>query len=157
MSAEESLRLAADVHKHVRRKMRDSNIIVPGTPLVDIANFIETETKEYTAILLDSLNSGGINPDMNSKTTTINGGIGFPVGLSINNCAAHYHPHSSDTDKILSNSDILKVDFGTEINGWIVDSAFTTRVSGPPVKRVKTTPFHRIYLRTMIVILSFYV
>jgi methionyl aminopeptidase len=139
MSAEESLRLAADVHKHVRRKMRESNILVPGTPLVDIANFIETETKEYAAILLDSLNSGGKNSDMKSKTTTINGGIGFPVGLSINNCAAHYHPHSSDTDKILSKSDILKVDFGTEINGWIVDSAFTTRVSGPPVKTVKTT------------------
>jgi methionyl aminopeptidase len=140
MSAEESLRLAADVHKHVRRKMRDSNIISPGTPLIDIANFIETETKEYTAILLDSLNAGGKHSGMNSKTTTINGGIGFPVGLSVNNCAAHYHPHSSDTDKILSNSDILKVDFGTEINGWIVDSAFTTRVSGPPAKTVNSTP-----------------
>jgi methionyl aminopeptidase len=142
MSAEESLRLAADIHKHVRRKMRESNLIAPGTSLIDIANFIETETKEYTAIILDSLNSDGKNSDMKSKTTTINGGIGFPVGLSINNCAAHYHPHSSDTDKILSNSDILKVDFGTEINGWIVDSAFTTRVSGPPLKPKKSISPH---------------
>ena len=142
MSAEESLRLAADIHKHVRRKMRESNLIAPGTSLIDIANFIETETKEYTAFLLDSLNSDGKNSDMKPKTTTINGGVGFPVGLSINNCAAHYHPHSSDTDKFLSNSDILKVDFGTEINGWIVDSAFTTRVSGPPLKPKKSFSTH---------------
>lgn len=133
-SCEESLRLAGDVHKHVRQKMREANLLVPGTSLVDIANFIETETKEYTATLLDSFNktSGATT----RAHTAIHGGIGFPVGLSINECAAHYHPHSSDTNKILSNSDILKVDFGTEINGWIVDSAFTTRVSGPPTSKM---------------------
>ena len=30
---------------------------------------------------------------------------------------------------ILSVSDVVKIDFGTEINGWIIDSAFTERVS----------------------------
>ena len=114
---EESLRIAGDIHKHVRRKMRDSNILVPGAKLIDIANFIETETKAYASIAIDTLNG-----------SSINGGIGFPVGLSVNDCAAHYHPHSQDTHAILSNSDILKVDFGTEVNGWIVDSAFTTRI-----------------------------
>lgn len=118
---EDSLRIAGDIHKHVRRKMRDSNILVPGAKLIDISNFIETETKEYASIVLDSL--GG-------SSTIINGGIGFPVGLSVNDCAAHYHPHSQDTHAILSNSDIVKVDFGTEVNGWIVDSAFTTRIGG---------------------------
>lgn len=118
---EESLRIAGDIHKHVRRKMRDFNILVPGAKLIDIANFIETETKEYASIVLDSLGR---------SSTIINGGIGFPVGLSVNDCAAHYHPHSQDTHAILSNSDIVKVDFGTEVNGWIVDSAFTTRIGG---------------------------
>jgi methionyl aminopeptidase len=114
---EESLRIAGDIHKHVRRKMRDSNILVPGAKLIDIANFIETETKAYASIAIDTING-----------SSINGGIGFPVGLSVNDCAAHYHPHSQDTHAILSNSDIVKVDFGTEVNGWIVDSAFTTRI-----------------------------
>ena len=128
---EDSLRIAADIHRHVRRKMRESKLVVPGTRLIDIANFIETETKEYTATTIDLLNSTTKASGGKHKATTINGGIGFPVGLSVNECAAHYHPHSCDTDKILSNSDILKVDFGTEVNGWIIDSAFTTRVSGP--------------------------
>ena len=123
MSIEESLRIASDVHKHVRKRLRDSNMLNAGTRLVDIANFIETETKEHTSIILDAVN--GIQ---HGSCYAINGGIGFPVGLSINNCAAHYHPHSLDVDRTLSNSDILKVDFGTEINGWIIDSAFTTRV-----------------------------
>jgi methionyl aminopeptidase len=114
---EDSLRIAGDIHKHVRRKMRDSNILVPGAKLIDISNFIETETKAYASIAIDTVNG-----------SSINGGIGFPVGLSVNDCAAHYHPHSQDTHAILSNSDILKVDFGTEVNGWIVDSAFTTRI-----------------------------
>ena len=127
---EESLRIAGDIHKHVRRKMRDSNILVPGARLIDIANFIETETKEYASIVTDSL--GG-------SSTIINGGIGFPVGLSVNDCAAHYHPHSQDTHAILSNSDIVKVDFGTEVNGWIVDSAFTTRIDGGEDRLQKQT------------------
>ena len=37
---EDSLRIAGDIHKHVRRKMRESNILVPGPKLIDIANFI---------------------------------------------------------------------------------------------------------------------
>ena len=125
----DSLRIAGDIHKHVRRKMRDSNILVPGARLIDIANFIETETKEYASIAIDTVSG-----------SSINGGIGFPVGLSVNDCAAHYHPHSQDTHAILSNSDIVKVDFGTEVNGWIVDSAFTTRIGGSgDVKSQKRT------------------
>jgi len=124
MTVEESLRIASDVHKHVRKRLRDSGLLNAGTRLVDIANFIETETKQHTSIILDAVN--GIQ---HGSCSAIHGGIGFPVGLSINNCAAHYHPHSLHMDRILSNSDILKVDFGTEINGWIIDSAFTTRIS----------------------------
>jgi methionyl aminopeptidase len=112
--AETSLRLAAEIHKQVRRDLRDQNIICSGAKMIDIAEFIEKSTRCHTAELIEKT----------PIVKTINGGIGFPVGLSVNSCAAHYHPHSSD-QTILSNSDILKVDFGTEINGWIVDSAFT--------------------------------
>jgi methionyl aminopeptidase len=121
---EESLRIASDVHKHVRQRLKESNLLNAGTRLIDIANFIETETKEHVSNVSYAIN--GLQPN---TCSAINGGIGFPVGLSINNCAAHYHPHSLDVDRVLSNSDILKVDFGTEINGWIIDSAFTTRIA----------------------------
>lgn len=133
VTVEESLRFASDVHKHVRKQLKESGLLNAGTRLIDIANFIETETKQHTSNISYAIN--GILPN---SVATINHGIGFPVGLSINNCAAHYHPHSLDIDRVLSNSDILKVDFGTEINGWIIDSAFTTRIVSGDDKNNKT-------------------
>lgn len=112
--AESSLHLAAAIHKQVRRDLKAQRVIRPGAKLVDIADFIEAATKRHTSDLMIS----------DPSVTSINGGIGFPAGLSINSCAAHYHPYLNDT-AILSKNDIVKVDFGTEINGWIIDSAFT--------------------------------
>lgn len=124
-SAETSLRLAAEVHKRVRRDLRDQRVIRAGAKFVDIADFIETATKMHASNMIAS----STDPNLTTTTTTtINGGIGFPVGISVNECAAHYHPCSTD-GSILSISDVVKIDFGTEINGWIIDSAFTERVS----------------------------
>ena len=113
-TAEASLRLAAEIHKQVRRDLKAQRVIRPGAKLVDIADFIEAATKRHTSDVMI----------LDPSITTINGGIGFPAGLSINSCAAHYHPYLNDTT-VLSKNDIIKVDFGTEINGWIIDSAFT--------------------------------
>jgi len=113
-TAETSLQLAAEIHKQVRRDLKAQRVIRPGAKLVDIADFIEAATKRHTSDVMIS----------DPSITAINGGIGFPAGLSINSCAAHYHPYLNDA-AILSENDIIKVDFGTEINGWIIDSAFT--------------------------------
>jgi len=51
-------------------------------------------------------------------------GIGFPTGCSLNHVAAHYTPNAGDKT-VLSYDDIMKIDFGTHVNGRIVDSAFT--------------------------------
>lgn len=52
-------------------------------------------------------------------------GIGFPTGLSINHCAAHYTPNSTSKPWVLTDQDVLKVDVGVHVNGRIVDSAWT--------------------------------
>jgi len=51
-------------------------------------------------------------------------GIGFPTGCSLNHCAAHYTPNAGDKT-VLGADDVVKIDFGTHVNGHIVDSAFT--------------------------------
>jgi methionyl aminopeptidase len=51
-------------------------------------------------------------------------GIAFPTGISINNCAAHYTPNPGD-ETVLKYDDVCKIDFGTHINGRIIDTAFT--------------------------------
>lgn len=101
-----SLEKASYIHKEVRRHLQ--NQIKPNIKLLDIAKIIENKTKEL------SLNFN----------KSINNGIGFPVGLAINSCAAHFHPEAND-NIILKKDDIIKIDFGTEVNGWIIDSAFS--------------------------------
>jgi methionyl aminopeptidase len=100
-----SLEKAADIHKEVRRQLH--HLIKPGIKLIDIVSFIENKTIE-----------------LSDKSECINGGIGFPVGLSLNSCAAHFHPDNNDSTT-LKKDDVLKIDFGTEVNGWIIDSAYT--------------------------------
>ena len=50
--------------------------------------------------------------------------MGFPTGMSPNHIAAQYTPNPGDTT-VLNYDDVVKVDFGTEVNGYIIDSAFT--------------------------------
>lgn len=105
-----SLTAAGQIHKEVRRELQP--FLRPGVKLVDIANIIETKTEELTKQL------------SNYENKPVNKGIGFPVGLAINECAAHFHP-APGSNQIITESDIVKIDFGVEVNQWIIDSAFT--------------------------------
>ena len=51
-------------------------------------------------------------------------GLAFPTGCSLNHCAAHYTPNNGDPT-VLKYDDVCKIDFGTHINGRIIDCAFT--------------------------------
>lgn len=51
-------------------------------------------------------------------------GIAFPTGCSLNYVAAHYTPNNGD-NTVLDYNDVMKIDFGTHINGRIIDCAFT--------------------------------
>jgi methionyl aminopeptidase len=58
------------------------------------------------------------------KENGLEAGLAFPTGCSLNNCAAHYTPNAGD-ETVLQYDDVCKIDFGTHINGHIIDSAFT--------------------------------
>lgn len=103
-------REAAEVHRQVRKYAKAN--IKPGMGLTEIAEMIENATRNLTG-------HQGLEEGDN-----IRGGVGFPTGLSINHCAAHYTPNLGNKT-ILQQGDVMKVDFGTHINGRIVDSAFT--------------------------------
>lgn len=102
-----SLELGAAIHKNVRKSIQP--MLKPGLKLLDLVESIEKKTEELSQPF---------------RNNTINKGIGFPCGLSLNNCAAHWAPYPND-NTILTENDVLKIDFGTEINEWIIDSAFT--------------------------------
>jgi len=73
-------------------------LIKPGMSLLEIAKKIEEEIVK------------------------LGGEIGFPVNLSIDDVAAHYHPTIEETRKA---EGLLKVDIGVSVNGYIADTAFS--------------------------------
>ncbi|KAL9126282.1 MAG: hypothetical protein Q9217_004631, partial [Psora testacea] len=103
-------RRGAEVHRQVRQWAQKS--IKPGQTLTEIADGIEDGVRALTG-----------HPGLD-EGDNIRGGMGFPTGLSINHCAAHYTPNAGNK-VVLQQDDVMKVDFGVHINGRIVDSAFT--------------------------------
>eukprot|EP00796_Vickermania_ingenoplastis_P010015 gene10015-6993_t len=101
----QDLREAAEVHRQVRRWAQ--SWIKPGLPLMLICDRIEKKLEEL--IGKDGLKRGQ----------------GFPTGCSLNHVAAHYTPNTGEEKVVLSYDDVMKVDFGTHVNGRIIDSAWT--------------------------------
>ncbi|MBT4166390.1 type II methionyl aminopeptidase [archaeon] len=87
---------AGGIAQHIRKYARE--LIKPDMPLVEIAKKIQQEIEKQGAI------------------------EAFPVNLSIDDIAAHYHPTIDDTTKATG---LLKVDIGIQINGFIADTALS--------------------------------
>lgn len=98
------LRKGAECHKLVRNQLQ--NYIKPGMKIYDICNFIEKSIVR------------------NFNQNDLQAGIGFPVSYAINNVLAHDTAINNDT-RILNFNDVVKIDYGTHVNGRIIDSAFT--------------------------------
>ncbi|KFH43589.1 Methionine aminopeptidase-like protein [Hapsidospora chrysogenum ATCC 11550] len=104
-------RKAAEVHRQVRQWVQET--VKPGQTLTEIALGVEDGVRAL-------LGNDGLAPG-----SALVSGMGFPTGLSLNHCVAHYTPNPGHKDIVLQQKDVLKVDFGVHVNGWIVDSAFT--------------------------------
>lgn len=100
----QEIRQAAEAHRQTRQYMQE--YIKPGLTMIDICETLEGISRKL-------INEKGLEA-----------GLAFPTGCSLNNCAAHYTPNAGDPT-VLQYDDVCKIDFGTHINGRIVDCAFT--------------------------------
>jgi methionyl aminopeptidase len=73
----ENIRRAAEVHRLVRAHAR--RYIRPGMTMTEIVENIEDGTRALV------------------EENGFESGIGFPTGVSLNECAAHYTPNAGDT------------------------------------------------------------
>lgn len=108
-------RKASVIHRIVREQTK--NILHDSVSYSDIAEFVELNVKKYTGS---------------------NGGMAFPVGISVNEIAAHDTALINDS-RMLKKDDVVKIDIGIHINGKIIDSAFTHIVDAYDQK------LHRLY------------
>ncbi len=67
--------------------------------------------------------------EIEKKTASLGAKPAFPPNLSINQIAAHYTPKYND-QTILQKGDVLKIDIGASIEGFISDTAATIIVGG---------------------------
>ena len=98
------MRIGAEAHRQVRNYVR--TVAVPGAKMIDICEKLENASRALM------------------KENGLESGIAFPTGCSLNHCAAHYTPNSGD-ETVLKYDDVCKIDFGTHVNGRIIDCAFT--------------------------------
>lgn len=52
----------------------------------------------------------------------------FPVNIAINDVAAHFTPRHDDADLVFTRGDLVKLDVGAHIKGYIGDTAMTVEV-----------------------------
>eukprot|EP00124_Ichthyophonus_hoferi_P001836 Ihof_evm6s108 gene=Ihof_evmTU6s108 len=98
------IRRAAEVHRQVRKDAME--FMQPGRSMIEICERIENGTRALI------------------RENGLMAGVGFPTGCSLNHVAAHYTPNFGDTT-VLQYDDVCKIDFGTQVNGHIIDCAFT--------------------------------
>ena len=100
----QSVRHASEVHRQVRHYAQ--SFIQPGIKLADMCERLENTNRLLV------------------RENGLQAGIGFPTGCSINHVAAHYTPNPGD-ETVLKYGDVMKIDFGTQIDGRIIDTAWT--------------------------------
>jgi len=61
-----------------------------------------------------------------------NKGVAFPTCISVNNCAGHFSPIPEDPAVVLKEGDLIKIDLGVHIDGYISQCAHTTVIGLPP-------------------------
>ncbi len=94
----ESTIKAGKILKMIKEEVKGK--IKPGVPLLEVAEFVENKIREY-----------GAEP-------------AFPCNISINSDAAHFTPKRND-ERCFREGDLVKIDIGAHINGWIADTAIT--------------------------------
>lgn len=92
-------------------RKRAAKKITAGMKVVDFVDWIENEIRSN------------------------NVGLSFPCNISINEIAAHYTSPPND-DTIFCNGDIVKIDLGAEVDGYISDTAVTVIVEGDNIEPV---------------------
>ncbi len=71
-----------------------------------------------------------------TKEGMVEKGIAFPTCISINHCCGHFSPMDTD-ETTINEGDVLKIDLGCHIDGWVSAAAHTVVASADPSKPVE--------------------
>ncbi len=76
-----------------------------------------------------------VTEEIESYVIKNGGDLAFPTNLAVNNVGAHWTPSSKSND-IFNKGDIVKLDVGVHINGYIGDNALTVEIETNKYKKM---------------------
>ena len=92
------------------------------------AGKIAAEARDYGASFIKTgVSFLKVADSVESKITKNGAGIAFPVNISVNKIAAHYTPRH-DNKLVFKKGDVVKLDVGAHVDGFIADTAITVEV-----------------------------
>jgi len=113
-------KMAGEIANRVLKKIIEKCVV--GAKVLDICDFGDEQILAETSVCF-------------KKEKELKKGIAFPTCVSVNNCICHYSPLRSDPDVLLKENDLVKIDLGAHIDGFIAVVAHTVIVGGEkPVK-----------------------
>ncbi len=95
--------------------------IKAGKIVQEVKQHAKTLIKEGGSLALD------IAEKIDAKIIELGGRPSFPTDVSINEIAAHYCPTFNDKT-VLKKGDLVKLDIGVHVDGYLVDTAVTVSV-----------------------------
>ncbi|CAF0987401.1 unnamed protein product [Adineta steineri] len=114
-------KMASEITQRVLREVIDR--CVPGASIKDTCIYGDKRLDEETLRVF-------------KKDKEVKKGIAFPTCLSINNYICHFSPLVSDPDMILKDDDVVKIDLGCHIDGYVAVVAHTLVVGATREKKV---------------------
>jgi len=114
-------KMASEITQRVLREVIDR--CVPGVSIKDTCIFGDKRLDEETSRVF-------------KKDKDVKKGIAFPTCLSVNNYICHFSPLVSDPDMILKDNDMIKIDLGCHIDGYVAVVAHTLVVGATREKKV---------------------
>jgi len=113
-------KMAGEIVNRVLKKVLEKCVV--GASVLEICEFGDSQILQETGVCF-------------KKEKEIKKGIAFPTCVSVNNCICHFSPLKSDAPVLLKENDLVKVDLGAHIDGFIAVVAHTVVVSNQkPIK-----------------------
>lgn len=97
-----------------------SEMCVPGAKIVDLCRAGDAFIEKSASVIFNKKTKAG---------NLITKGVAFPVCVSVNECVCHCSPlESDDSYAALKVDDMVKIDLGSHVDGYIVVAAHTVIV-----------------------------
>jgi methionyl aminopeptidase len=111
-----------ELDKEKEEKIKIESLRKAGKIAQDVKKYIKPKIK-VGAKVYDLIS------ETEAKIEELDGFCAFPVNLCINNIAAHYTSPIKDDGLEITEGDLVKIDLGVHIDGYIVDTAFSINFS----------------------------